>query len=158
MTARLGLAYAGVRHAFTTRNRARAGAVGRACSWSTARSRCSTAPGCSRRWAGRAATAAGLQDRVRPALRVLQPARSRPWSARCSTAWPTPSSTRFVQRAEQVHGAALTHALRVEVVYCPAPRRGRPRRHCDLPDGATRGRRAARQRRAAAPRPAPRRR
>ena len=86
-----------MRHAFTTRNvhvpdesvhigaRRRAVLAARRHCGGSCRCRCPR---------HRAASTARLQDRVRAALRVLERAFSRRRSARCSTASPTPSSTR----------------------------------------------------------------
>ncbi len=90
MTARLHLAYAGVRHAFTTRNSMCADASVRV---ELVDGPFSLLEGTWRfvRWPARRARGAGLQDRVRPALCVPKQ-RSKRCSARCSTASPTPSS------------------------------------------------------------------
>jgi ribosome-associated toxin RatA of RatAB toxin-antitoxin module len=104
VTARLGLAYMGVRHAFTTRNQHARARVG------------DGAPGRRAVLAARRHLAVpahlGRPGSDQPACKVefdlryaFSSRRWRRWSARCSTAWPTPSSTPSCKRAEQVYGA-----------------------------------------------------
>jgi ribosome-associated toxin RatA of RatAB toxin-antitoxin module len=102
MTARLGLAYMGVRHAFTTRNHTWPGERW-SCGWSTARSRCSTAPGCSTRWVrpGSEAPACKIEFDLRYAFssKALETVVSPVFDRVANTFVDS-----FVKRAEEVYG------------------------------------------------------
>ena len=144
MTARLGLAYMGVRHAFTTRNvhvpgRVGGGGTGRRAVLA-ARRHLAVPPAGPTRQRGR-----GLQDRVRPALCLRQPGAG---SGGQPGVRPRRQHLRRLLRA--TCRAGLWRALTLRSKWSTA--RGRGRSTCvalDLPDGATAGRCVAGQRPAA---------
>ena len=119
MKAEVGIAFGGIRQTFTTRN---THVPGREVRMKLVDGPFSNLDG---RWKFTPVGdggAARLQGRAGPALRLQERRRWRRWSGRCSTrspaAWSTPSSS------APSRSTAEADAMRVTVVYSPAPRAG----------------------------------